>query len=188
MKQAEIALLLPEIFQRTVAGTRDGKASPIDFLLAVMDALHAPSEAILENLDRYFNPYQADDNFVPFLATWVDLTELLRETPAVFQGQADQGMCSAPLATGMGRLRELVAAAAYLSQWRGTEKGLRRFLETATGVSGFIIKEQIIENGQEKPYHLQIEAPKSTEQFRPLLEKIIDLEKPAYVTYQLEFV
>jgi phage tail-like protein len=182
MNRHEIERLLPEVIQRTVA-----EGTPLALILDVMENIHAPSEMILENLDHYFNPYLTKENFVPFLAMWVDLTDILRETPQAFKESQTKGTHSAPLATGLGRLRELVAAAAFLSQWRGTQKGLLRFLETATGVSGFQIDEHIIENGQEKPYHLHIKAPKTSEPFSPLLEKIIDLEKPAYVTYQLDF-
>ena len=39
-------------------------------------------------------------------------------------------------------LRELIAAAAQLSQWRGTAQGLQRFLETATGIEGFELDEE----------------------------------------------
>jgi hypothetical protein len=38
-----------------------------------------------------------------------------------------------------------------------------------------------------KPFHLQVTAPKALTMHRPLLERIIELEKPAYVTYELSF-
>lgn len=179
MKQSEIAALLPEIFRRTIQPD-----SPLDALLQVMEALHEPSEEVLATLDRFFDPYRTPERFVPFLATWVDLTPLLREVAEIFEAEAPP-----PLSSGAGRLRELVALAAYLSQWRGTRHGLQRFLETATGIGGFEIDEQVVDEvtRQVRPYHIRIRAPQATAQFRPLLEKIVELEKPAYVTYELEF-
>lgn len=148
-------------------------------LLAVMEQMHAPAEEVLASLDMAFDPRRTPDAFVPFLATWVDLASLLRDLPPSSPIDA--------LSTGTGRLRELVAAAAYLSQWRGTRRGLLRFLETATGVTGFDVNETVVEDGRVAPYHLQITAPASVKPYRSLLERIIEMEKPAYVTYKLLF-
>jgi len=84
------------------------------------------------------------------------------------------------------RLRELIAAAAFLSRWRGTALGLQRFLATATGVQGFEIDERDA-NGQPRPFYALIRAPKETEPYRVLLERIIELAKPAYVKCELIF-
>lgn len=178
MKRSEITPLLPEIFQRTIhAGT------PIDLLLDVIEQMHAPSELVLGELQRFFNPYLAPDEFVTFLATWVDLAELIRVAPEFFEANAPP-----PLPSGVGRLRELVASAAYFSQWRGTRQGLLRFLETATGIRGFQIDEAVAdEKGQPIPFHIRIVAPLTTQPFRPMLQQIVEMEKPAYVTYELQF-
>ncbi|HEX9076271.1 MAG TPA: hypothetical protein VF932_10855 [Anaerolineae bacterium] len=178
MKQGEIAHLLPGIIQRTLR-----RGSPLDAVLHVMEVLHAPSELVLEELDSYFDPYRTPDRFVPFLAGWVDLERLLVESP---EERAETA--ASPLPSGMGRLRELIAAAAYLSKWRGTKKGLQRFMETATGVKGFEVDEQVPGiDGQPRPFHIRIRAPKETASYKVMLEKIIEIEKPAYVTYELVF-
>jgi phage tail-like protein len=175
MKQAEITRLLPEIFQRVAH-----PGSPLFTLLAVMEALHEPSEEVLQNLSAYFNPYRTPSRFVPLLASWVDLELLLSSNR--------QGETPPPFPSGTGRLRELVAAAPYLSSWRGTAKGLLRFLETATGLKGFEIEEQTGEDGQPlPPFELLIRAPAEAEVYRGLVQRIIELEKPAYVTYELRF-
>ena len=177
MKQAQFKRLLPSVFQRTV---RPG--NPLLAILDVMETLQAPSEAALENLDATFDPHRTPDKFVPYLASWVDLEVILDE---VSQGKQQSPV---PLSTGLGRLRELTAAAATLSQWRGTSKGLLLFLQTATGTDGFEIDERVTgADGRVRPFHLRITAPDQVAEHRTLIERIIELEKPAYVTYELEF-
>ena len=178
MKHSEIERLLPGIFQRAV---HDG--NPLDALLQVMEVLHAPDEEILDNLDRYFDPYSAPDAFVPFLAYWVDLARFLPTG-------TERGFGStAPVwPPGLGRLRELIAASADLSRWRGTARGLVTFLEIATGTPGFTVEEQPLgDNGLPRPFHIVIDAPAATTTHTALLRKIIEQEKPAYVSYELRF-
>ena len=178
MKQSEIEQLLPEILQRTI---RPG--NPLLAILEVMEVLQAPAEEVLEQLDTFFDPYRTPDNFVPYLARWVVLEHLLGEAP-----EQSSSTSSPAFPSGLGRLRELIAAAASLSQWRGTGRGLLRFLETATGIQGFTINEQVTgPQGQPKPFHIQIQAPAGAQAYRGLIERIIETEKPAYVTYELKF-
>ena len=176
MKQAQIKTLLPFVFQRT---GRPG--NPLDAILELMELLHAPSEASLNDLDRFFDPRRAPDKFVAYVATWVDLGMLLDTS-----GLGQRTSAIAP-SVGVGRLRELTASAATLSRWRGTRKGLLLFLEIATGSKEFVIDEQVIEDGCLKPFHVRITAPARLEDQRALIRRIIELEKPAYVTYELEF-
>lgn len=177
MKKAQIKRLLPAVFQTAV---RPG--NPLFAILDVMEAMHAPVESALDHLDVTFDPHRAPDAFVPYLASWVDL-EVLLDVPRA------QGLTSAPsLSTGLGRLRELTAAAMTLSQWRGTRKGLCLFLETATGATGFEVEEQVLDSGgRARPFHLRITAPQELAEHRILIERIVELEKPAYVTYELRF-
>jgi len=181
MKQNAIRHLLPGIFQRTAV-----EGNPLSAILDLMEALHAPSEEKLRTLDANFDPHRAPDAFVPFLAHWVDMDRLFEEP----RGGARQGQ-STPrlLPTGLGCLRELIAAAAYLSQWRGTSKGLLLFLETATGVGGFEIEERVPgPGGKPRPFHFLLRAPRELLPYRALIERIAESEKPAYVTYEIEFV
>jgi len=176
MKRTEIERLLPGIFQRTV---RPG--NPAFALLEVMEALHAPSEAILEDVHRIFDPHRTPEAFLPFLARWVNLERL-------FAGSRDRGSLRSSflLTTGRGRLRELIAAAADLWRWRGTRKGLVLFLETATGVRGFEILGDTRDDGTPEPFGLVVRIPAAAARHEPLIERIVDLEKPAHVTYRLE--
>src|SRR5688572_25543412 len=132
MKRAEIEQLLPEIIRRTIpppnARTSDPayppEVNPLPLLLDVMELLHAPDEVVLASIDRYFDPYRAPDAFVAYLAGWVDLDDLWIANPQEFTAQT-----LPPFPSGVGRLRELVAASVYLSRWRGTARGLLTFLE-----------------------------------------------------------
>ncbi len=179
MKREQIAQLLPEVFRTTLE-----PRTPLAALLEIMDALHSPTEKVLSDIDEIFDPYRAPDAFVPMLAAWVDLDR--------FFSQRRSGSNANDLVTfscGMGRLRELVATAAELSQWRGTSKGLIRFLEVATGDSGFEIDEQASTgDGVPRPFHIEIRAPATTMRYKAVIEQILEQEKPAYVTYQLVFM
>jgi phage tail-like protein len=180
MRQAEIKDLLPAVFQRTVH-----EGNPLAALLSLMEVLHAPSEAALDRLDATFNPRRTNPEFVTFLAYWVDLDRLFEDEPS---GNWQVGFSRYPMTSGLGHLRELIASAAYLSQWRGTRKGLLQFLQTATGFEDFVIEEQVLdEKGELRPFHIKVRAPADSKVHEQLIERIIELEKPAYVTYELEF-
>jgi phage tail-like protein len=179
MKQNEIAQLLPAVFQRTL-----NEGNPLTGLLEVMEVLQAPSEAVLQRLDSFFDPRRTTDQFVPYLAYWADLTRLFDETLNV---KEEIAFSHSSIASGLGRLRELIASAAYLSQWRGTRKGLLLFLQTATGFVDFNIQENVDLQGQPRPFHLSIRAPEESAQYSNLILRIVELEKPAYATYELSF-
>lgn len=171
---------MPQVFRQTM---RPGR--PLNALLEVMELLHAPAEDVLAHLETYFNAYSTPDIFVPYLASWVDLDRFYpfySAQPLALQRTMD------PISTGTGQLRELIAAAAYLSQWRGTAKGLKLFLETATGINGFELVENVADaNGNPRPFHIRILAPQDAEPHIALIERIVEQEKPAYVSYELEF-
>lgn len=190
MKRTEISTLLPGVFQRTLRaapapGTAASAASasggPLDALLEVMEMLHAPSEAALADLAQTFDPRRTRDEFVPFLARWVDLDRIFEQGDLLGRS----GRARAPISTGLGRLRELTARAAWLSKWRGTLPGLRRFLQIATGEKQFEIRENVDGEGRTRLFHFTVAAPKSLTPHRALLERIIESEKPAYTTYDL---
>jgi phage tail-like protein len=179
MKQNEIETLLPSVFQRTAL-----QGGPLYALLGVMETLHAQPEAILENLEAYFDPYRCPDAFVPYLANWVDLERFLPYLP-----QTRSELSTFAFPPGLGRLRELILAAVFLSKWRGTALGLRVFLETATGITGFEIDEQVYdENGEAVPFRVRVRAPAAARKYEALVRRIIALEKPAYVTCIIAFM
>jgi phage tail-like protein len=170
MHRPDIEALLPTVFQDAV---RSG--NPLDALLEVVARLPEPVEKLLVSVDRLFDPRRAPDRMVGFLALWVDLDRFLVRRNADGSG--------GELATGQGRLRELCAAAAELSRIRGTRRGLIRFLEIATGRTGFRIEENRDRSGASRPFHLLLTAPRGTEAYVELIHAIVAFEKPAYVTY-----
>jgi len=181
MKRKEIEALLPQVFRRTL---RQG--SPLYALLEIMELLHVQAENTLTHLESYFNPIRTPDTFVPYLACWVDLN---RFYPSYTEQPLDLQRTVDPISSGTGHLRELIAAAAYLSKWRGTARGLKLFLETATGITGFELMENVgDESGKLRPFHIRIVAPKAAAPHTALIERIVEQEKPAYVSYELDFI
>jgi phage tail-like protein len=186
MKQTEIKSLLPAVFQRaasveneTAPGT--GSSGFLPATLEVMEQLQAPSERILAQLDSYFDPRRAPEAFVPFLARWVDLDRLFEPGNSL----ARPGRPRPPFSTGLGRLRELTASAAWLSKWRGTAPGLARFLRIATGDDDIQVQDHIDLQGQARLFHFTVRIPERLRPHRALIERIIESEKPAYTTYDL---
>jgi phage tail-like protein len=134
--------------------------SPLQALLDVMETVHEPCEQVLRRLNSYFDPRRAPEPFCRYLAQWVGVDP--------------------NHARDLGQLRELVARAVELSRLRGTRQGLTLYLETATGIRGFCIEEP-------EAFHLLVRAPSRSLAYAALLRRILECEKPAYVTYELQF-
>ncbi len=173
MKQSEILELLPYVVQITCKSD-----NPLGVLLSLMEELHRPAEDILDTLDSLFDPRRTRDDMVRFLAYWINL-EWLTE---------DLGGKSVRFLIEPGRLRELIANAAYISKWRGTARGLQTFLSVALGAEEVQIEENTSENSVHIPFHLSVKMPRYTEKFSTIIHQIIKKEKPAYATYELHFV
>jgi len=166
MKANKIARLLPEIFQATA-----GAQGPLDAFLAAQEKLHAPCESAIDRFPEQLSPRTAAPPFVYMLAYWTDLDYLLDGTPR-----------TPHFAAGIGRLRELVATAAWNARERGTERAMIRVLETATGCPGFEV-----DVDAEHTFHFRVTAPPQARAFQDLVKRIVDAEKPAFATCDLEF-
>jgi phage tail-like protein len=176
VKSDAILRLLPAVFQRTAL-----PGSPLLAVLDAMETLHAKAEESLARWDATLDAHRTHDAFVPFLAQWVGLADLLERAPA-------SGGRGEPFSPGLGRLRGLIAAAAALAKWRGTARGLLLFLETATGVHGFTIEERVAgPDRQPRPFHIRVMAPAAALPHRALVEQIVAREKPAFVTCEITF-
>ncbi|CRI67471.1 conserved hypothetical protein [Thiocapsa sp. KS1] len=179
MNQALIERLLPEVFRRTLM-----PGSPLAAIIAAMESLLSPAEQALASLPDQLSPDRARDDFVILLAYFVDLDRYL---PKALDVDPEHRHLGAPIASGIGRLRELVRAAPALGRWRGTARGLRLFLETATGILGFSVEEAAPTDSehQVKPFHIRIRAPADARAYHDLVKSIVEQEKPAYVTYEI---
>ena len=173
MQRPDIEALLPAVYQDAVR-----RESPLDAVLEVAARLPQPIEELLASVDRLFDPRRAPEGMVTFLAYWMDLDHFLIARHRGGPGES--------LPTGMGHLRELCAAAAGLSRQRGTRHGLVRFLEVATGHTGFRIEENVGRDGMARPFHLTVTAPAAAQPHRELIHAVVAFEKPAYVTYDPE--
>lgn len=174
MQADQVVNLLPEIYRRTLR--QDGA---LRALLDAMDQLQSPSEYAVANFPEYLNPRTTPDDFVPLLMRWMDLDHLFASRIRRPDLSADDVM-----PTGLGRLRELVANAAVLSDKRGTAEGLALFLKIATGIHDFVIEEHLTATGEQRPFHLCVAGPSEAEQYRILIEDIIRSERPAHLTFE----
>jgi phage tail-like protein len=176
MQRAAIERLLPGVFQRAVS-----PGSPLSAVLDAMQALHEPDELILSRVSEVFNARRTDERYLTMLAHWLNLSRIF---PPRQTGEEPQRLPVPP-----GCMRELIANAARLSQQRGTTKGLQDFLEIATGLSPFRVEERVrAEDGAIVPYHVRLLAPQAARSFQELIGRIVEQEKPAYVTWELAWV
>jgi phage tail-like protein len=171
MRHQAIERLLPAAYQRAAA-----PGSVLNVLLDVMEAMHAPDEAVLDTVDDLFSAYRTLEPFVPFLARWLALDHLLPHAFEKVPARAADGRLPIPV----GRLRDLVAEGAALAQWRGTPEGMRRTLEVATGVAGFAIDEP-----PDRPYHFVVRVPPAATDQLALIRRIVEVEKPAATTAEV---
>ena len=184
MTTDEIIKLLPQVMQRSA--TDWDKSLPPNPMMAIIqvmcDMLH-PVDAGLSAFEFYLDPRRAPEAFVPMLARWVDLDRLFEPQQGDTRLQPRNVFSS-----GLGRLRELIACATDLSKERGTKEGLIRFLKIATGCVDFTIEEKVF--GRDKlqlPFHIRVIGPPEAQPFDRLIRRIIDSERPAFVTYEIEY-
>ena len=170
----------------------------VDFigrLLKLFEQSFDPSVETLKLLWAYLDPRTASMNLLPFLAHWVGW-------PTDFPWQ------QAPL-IDLKRQRQLIFNAMDLYRWRGTQRGLQRYLQLYTGLPEDCIH---IENGFKpgfelgaaqldetaiigggRPYHFTVRLRPHPPQVsdsalaakRSLLQTIINQERPAFCTYEL---
>ncbi|GGR94933.1 hypothetical protein GCM10010169_44430 [Micromonospora fulviviridis] len=164
MRRAAIERLLPAAYQRAA-----GPGSVLGALLDVMEALHAPDEAVLADVDALFAPHRTPDGFVAYLTRWVAMDHVVAAPRA-----------DAPLPLPLGRLRDLVAHGALLARWRGTPYGMRTALELATGVTGFVLDEPA-----DRPFHVVVRVPPAAADRLALVTRVVEAEKPAAVTVEI---
>lgn len=136
-----------------------------DFLgrfLLIFESIWEPIEHRQDAIHMYFDPHTCPSSFLPWLASWFDLS-LSEHWPEA-------------------RRRRLLAEATMLYRWRGTRYGLVRMIELCTGLTP-----QINESTQQPfVFHIHIRIPPDHEVEADFIEKIILSHKPAHAGYILE--
>jgi hypothetical protein len=126
------------------------------------------------------------------LAATLEVMEILQapaeDALATLDAHIDPMRALARTTAGLGRLRLLCLEAAELARWRGTRRTLERILTVATGVSGYAVEENPPgPKGVARSFHLRIVAPAAARPLADLVRRIVDEERPAYTTYEIEF-
>ncbi|MBC8064150.1 MAG: hypothetical protein H7Y17_04925 [Chlorobia bacterium] len=180
--------LLPGIYGEEMQKQRDedNGESPFfeRYLLGFEDALR-PLQRTLDRLDMLFSPYSTPPEFLLWLGAWVCLP--LDENWSEMQR------------------RRLIKEAVELWRWRGTKRGLSRYIEIYTGVKPDIHDvpvrgmrlgpETKMGNRDTKlgdvPAHtfvVSIAAPDPTKINEQIVHDIITWEKPAHTAYSLRIL
>lgn len=169
----------------------------IDFMgrfIAIFEQAFDPAVQTIDVLWAYLDPLTAPEAMLPFLAHWV-------AWPIEHRWDSQQQ-------------RRLIRNAVTLYRWHGTRKGLRYYLHLYTGLpldedlpesekhisieeifsQGFVLGKTLIGQdsmlGGARPFHFIVRLrPDSLEQIdEQLVRDIIEREKPAFCTYDLELI
>jgi len=131
------------------------------FLLSFEQIL-TPIEQMVDNFNLYLDPHTTPAYFLDYLAFWLGLT-LDEKWP-------------------LEKRRQVIAEAAELYRRRGTRWSLSRHLEIYTGVA------PEIREPEKQPHHFVVvlRLPRGANVDRAIVERIIQANKPAHTTYQLD--
>jgi cell division septation protein DedD len=181
MTRPRLRSTLPEVFQ-SAAGS-----PPLQALLTVADAMLGPVADALDAIEVVADPYRAPDHVAAALAWWVDLGWLTAAdaaagavhgtVPTRHTGRVDtQPRLRSILPGGTTSLRDLIAASAELAAHRGTALGMTRFLELATGATGWRLEVD------PDDCHLRVHLPAGVESASATVATIVEAIKPAHIT------
>jgi phage tail-like protein len=136
-----------------------------DFLarfLLLFQNVWEPLEQRQDHIDMYFDPRTSPASFLPWLASWLDLS-FNQHWPEI-------------------RRRRLLAEAIDLYRWRGTRYGLVRMIEVCTGITPEVAENSAL------PYtfDVKIALPKDGDIDKNLIDELIQAHKPAHAGYRLE--
>jgi phage tail-like protein len=127
--------------------------------LLIFEALWEPLEQRQTHIDMYFDPRTAPARFLPWLASWLDVT-VGEHWPE-------------------GRVRELLTQAMDLYRWRGTHYGLAKMIEIRTGVVPTIREDP----AEPFVFRVSVTIPPDSEIDVDEIEDIIREHKPAHAGY-----
>ncbi|WP_413758034.1 phage tail protein [Streptomyces sp. MMBL 11-3] len=164
---APIGMTLPAVFADDDLAQR---------FVGGLDDVLAPILAVLDNLDSYFNPRLAPVDFTRWLAGWVG---------AETDGSEPED-----------RLRDAVAAAAFLHRVRGTSRGLSEAVRLVFGVAPEITESGGASwdarplgpvPGERRPrlhVHLRLPDPTGADEHR--LDSLVAAARPAHMPYTVQ--
>lgn len=164
MARTQLRDCLPQVI---ASGADTG---PLAALLAAADGMHRPVFEVLDHLEDRFHTGSAPDPMVCYLASWVDLDWLTLPESAT--------RARSTLPGGTAPLRDLLVESAELASRRGTIGGIVRFLEIATGRTGFTVADA----GE---FHLRVELPPGAQDLLDTVTRIVAATKPAHVTAEV---
>jgi phage tail-like protein len=130
--------------------------------LLVFESIWEPMEQRQDHIEMYLSPATCPASFLPWLASWFDLT--------VSPHWPER------------HVRELVQQAMDLYRWRGTNYGLAQMIELWTGVTPHIEEsptEQFV-------FNVRMAPPGGVKVDRKVVEDLLNAHKPAHAGYQLE--
>jgi phage tail-like protein len=168
---------MPPEFQEldAVFGVPDDRSRYLDFLppiyeeqpflgqfLLAFEGILAPIEQTVDNFDIYLDANTTPKDFLDRLAYWLGLS-LDEKWPEE-------------------KRRAVVSEAAELFRRRGTRWSLIRHLEIYAGLT------PEVEESTDRPHHFKVtlRVPKKWEGDRETVERIIQVNKPAHTTFDLE--
>lgn len=131
--------------------------------LLIFESLFSPLIWIVDNFDMYLSPEVAPPAWLQWMASWFDLL-LLPELP-------------------IDRQREIMRQVGWLFMRRGTPAGLQRLLQLYFGVTPEIIEDDVC--------HFVVRLPlsESSSSLGPeVANRLIDSQKPAFASYDLEII
>lgn len=163
---------LPDIYQPPYDENDDTAFSDTDHspkrfisrFLALFESILLPIEWTVDNFDLFLGPSTAPAGFLPWLASWFEIT------------------CDGTW-TEQQR-RTLVREAHQIYAQRGTRQALSRMLEIYIGQPPKIVDDA----KNQKPHTFDVLLPiRDDPARRPNVQAIIDAHKPAHTTYALRF-
>ena len=182
MNHSEIQALLPDVFLQTLDDKNNHKETILAMLIDTMHLLHADTELQLETIEDFFNPCRTpQEKFIEYLGYWADLERLWHNNSASDDADSNDFI-------NRDCLQELILSAAYLSQWRGTQKGLCQFLKIATGSNRISIKDGVNKQGNEQDFHFLLVIPENQKHQLRLIRTIVEQEKPVYISYDIKIM
>ncbi len=150
--------------------------------ILIFESILGPIENTVDSIPFYFDPQMIPERLLPWLANWVGLT--LDETWPI------------------ERRRELLKYAVELYRWRGTKRGLTRYLQIYTGTTPEIteyipgmrlesetrlgVDTRLGSSGTGHHFTVALELDDGAEANRDKIREIIEAQKPAHAAYTLQ--